>query len=125
MQDVEIDLKHWDATTGEWKPVSNISGLQIEWIMLDPHVRRTLTPRGNGTMGTQLKAPDVSGVFKWNVALRSLGATKVSLEEVCPIRPLRHDEYERFIPAAFPYYASCIACLCAVLATTAVVLGSE
>lgn len=125
MQDVEVDMERWDAEQKQWAPVDNISWLQVEWTMLDPHVRHTLRPIGNGSMGSRIKAPDVKGVFKWKVALRSLGASKVSMEQVCPIRPLRHDEFERFIPAAFPYYVSCIACMLAVLATTAIVLGSE
>lgn len=28
-----------------------------------------------------------------------------------PVRPFRHNEYERFVPAAYPYYASAFSML--------------
>ena len=54
-------------------------------------------------------APDVNGVFKFQLDYQRPGLTHIHLEEPAPIRPYRHDEFERFIPAAFPYYAA-IAC---------------
>ena len=37
--------------------------------------------------------------------------------ETVPVRPFRHDEYERFIPQAYPYYASVIALMAGFLLT--------
>ena len=54
----------------------------------------------------EVTAPDVYGVFKFVVDYRCLGFTSIHVEEQVPLRPYRHDEYERFIVAAYPYYAS-------------------
>lgn len=76
-----------------------------------------------GKMRTALKAPDRSGVFKWRLALRSPGKSKIVVEKPCPIRPLRHNEFARFLSAAYPYYAACLACLVSFLAVCAITLG--
>ena len=55
---------------------------------------------------TEVTAPDVYGVFKFIIDYNCLGYSYLHLEEQVPIRPFRHDEYERFIVAAYPYYAS-------------------
>ena len=62
-----------------------------------------------GQYEVQMTAPDVSGVFKFQLDYQRPGLTHLHLEEPAPIRPYRHNEFERFIPAAFPYYAA-IAC---------------
>lgn len=53
-----------------------------------------------------MTAPDVYGVFKFVVDYNRVGYSYIHFEEQVPIRPYRHDEYERFIVAAYPYYAS-------------------
>lgn len=74
--------------------------------MLDPHIRTTLTHNGKGKFSTRVKVPDNYGVFKWVLDYRRPGYTWVSLVETVSVRPFRHDEYERFIVQAYPYYAS-------------------
>ncbi|KAG0482088.1 hypothetical protein HPP92_010172 [Vanilla planifolia] len=66
---------------------------------------------------TSFKVPDVYGVFQFKVEYQRLGYTSLSLSKQIPVRPFRHNEYERFIPAAFPYYGasfstklSCLKC---------------
>lgn len=74
--------------------------------MLDPYIRMALTQLSNGTFQAQVKVPDVYGVFKWVLDYRRLGYSWISEVQVVPIRPFRHDEYERFIIQAYPYYIS-------------------
>merc|ERR1719482_2646550 len=78
--------------------------------MLDPYVRTGLKHVGKGEYEARnVQAPDTYGIFKWVLDFQRPGLTHIHLEEPAPIRPYRHNEFERFIPAAFPYYAA-IAC---------------
>lgn len=88
-----------------------------------------------GKYSVQFKLPDVYGVFQFKVDYNRLGythlysSTQVSKGQSCfwpvgvplrpqppgpvtsvplqvSVRPLQHTQYERFIPSAYPYYAS-------------------
>jgi oligosaccharyltransferase complex subunit beta len=76
--------------------------------MLNPYVRTNLSPSSNGTFTVQFKIPDVYGIYKFRVQYRRPGLTVLSLNDQVSIRPYRHNEYERFIGAAFPYYISAL-----------------
>ena len=52
------------------------------------------------------QVPDVYGIYKFRVQYRRPGLSVLSLSDQVSIRPFRHNEYERFISAAFPYYTS-------------------
>ncbi|GJV82450.1 dolichyl-diphosphooligosaccharide--protein glycosyltransferase 48 kDa subunit [Tanacetum coccineum] len=65
--------------------------------------------RINDDLGLYLasfKVPDVYGVFQFKVEYQRLGYASLSLAKQIPVRPFRHNEYERFIPTAFPYYGA-------------------
>ena len=57
--------------------------------------------------------PDVYGVFKFVIDYARSGYTSIELSEQVPVRPFRHNEYERFIVSAFPYYASVVSLMIA------------
>lgn len=92
---------------GAWKGYT-AHDMQLEFVMLDPFIRTTMTPHasGNGTFVAAFKAPDRYGVFKFRVVYNRRGFTVLRSETLVSLRPLNHDEEERFIEAAFPYYAS-------------------
>ena len=71
------------------------------------------SPFFQGKFVADVTAPDVYGVFKFVVDYKCLGYSYIHLEEQVPIRPFRHDEYERFITAAYPYYASILSTMAA------------
>ena len=50
--------------------------------------------------------PDVYGVFQFKVNHNRLGYTSIKSSVQVSVRPLRHDQYERFIISAYPYYFS-------------------
>ncbi len=52
------------------------------------------------------KIPDVYGVYQFKVDYSRPGLTHLVSITQFPVRPLRHDQYERFITSAYPYYAS-------------------
>ena len=84
--------------------------------MLDPYVRKTLAHDGRGRFHVAFKAPDAYGVFKFSVEYRRLGYSWLSLQRTVPVRPFRHNEYERFIPAAYPYYGAAFSMMAGFLA---------
>uniref|UniRef100_A0A672JUN7 Dolichyl-diphosphooligosaccharide--protein glycosyltransferase 48 kDa subunit n=1 Tax=Sinocyclocheilus grahami TaxID=75366 RepID=A0A672JUN7_SINGR len=60
----------------------------------------------SGKYSVQFKLPDVYGVFQFKVDYNRLGYTHLYSSTQVSVRPLQHTQYERFIPSAFPYYAS-------------------
>ncbi|CAL8105942.1 unnamed protein product [Calicophoron daubneyi] len=92
--------------SGAWVPF-NADDLQLEFVRIDPFIRRTLKPN-NGNYSTVLKLPDVYGVFKFIVDYHRVGYTHLESVSMVPVRPFKHTQYERFIEAAYPYYFSAI-----------------
>lgn len=78
--------------------------------MLDPHIRTRLLATevdlssNVTTYSTQFKVPDRHGVFTLRVDHRRPGWTRILDEVVMSVTPPRHDEYDRFIGGALPFY---------------------
>eukprot|EP01041_Mallomonas_annulata_P000642 gene642-1237_t len=91
---------------GQWKPF-HADDMQMEFVMLDPYVRKTMVadPK-TGKFVAAFTAPDDYGVFKFRVLYRRTGYSVLHAETQVSIRPFKHNEYERFIQSAYPYYAS-------------------
>jgi oligosaccharyltransferase complex subunit beta len=77
----------------------------LEFVRLDPFVRTGLKAT-NGNFHVNFKLPDVYGIFKFVVDYNRVGYTHLFSSTQVSVRPLQHTQYERFIPAAFPYYVS-------------------
>ena len=91
---------------GEWKPFS-AEDMQLEFVMLDPHVRKTMSSdRESGKFTATFTAPDNYGIFKFRVLYRRPGYSILHTESPVSVRPFKHNEYDRFLPTAYPYYAS-------------------
>lgn len=92
----------------QWHPFST-NDMQMEFVMLDPYVRKTMTsdPK-TGVFTAIFTAPDSYGIFKFRVLYRRLGYSVLHAETQVSIRPFKHNEYERFIFSAYPYYSSAI-----------------
>eukprot|EP01097_Dermamoeba_algensis_P008158 TRINITY_DN52_c0_g1_i1.p1 TRINITY_DN52_c0_g1~~TRINITY_DN52_c0_g1_i1.p1 ORF type:complete len:436 (-),score=131.09 TRINITY_DN52_c0_g1_i1:171-1478(-) len=98
-----IRILEWNGE--KWAPFS-ANDVQYEFTRLDPYVRLYLTPDSEGNFNTTYILPDVYGVFSMIVDYARPGYTFISTKDVIPVRPFRHNQYERFIIAAYPYYAS-------------------
>jgi oligosaccharyltransferase complex subunit beta len=94
----------------EWVPHRHrpwsAAGSYIDFVNLNQTSKPKPTPQGN--FSARVRIPDVYGAFKWVLHYRRPGYSYLDLSEQVPVRPFRHDEYERFIPQAFPYYASAL-----------------
>lgn len=116
---VSMRMEEWDSLKQKWTPYNGMPNpegkeVQVELTMLSPHVRKTFSKvNKEGVLTTEMTAPDVYGVFKFVVDYNCRGYSYIHLEEQIPIRPFRHDEYERFIVAAYPYYASILSSMAA------------
>jgi oligosaccharyltransferase complex subunit beta len=99
-----------ELQNGKWVPYQ-ASDVQLEWIMLDPYVRTTLSSDGKGLFSKTFKIPDVYGVFTFKVEYIRKGYSRLDSVVRVPVRPFLHNQYERFIQAAYPYYASAFSML--------------
>ena len=65
------------------------------------------------------------GVFKYVIDHARRGYSTVALQLPVPVRPFRHDEYDRFLLPAFPYYASAASTMAAFLLVGVALLYSR
>lgn len=104
--DFYVEVYEWSGKS--WEPyVAN--DVQVQFYMMSPYVLKTLSTDQKGLYHTSFMVPDVYGVFQFKVEYQRLGYTSLSLSKQIPVRPFRHNEYERFITTAFPYYGASFA----------------
>eukprot|EP00834_Sanchytrium_tribonematis_P004001 NODE_176_length_14102_cov_0.889595.p14 type:complete len:107 gc:universal NODE_176_length_14102_cov_0.889595:8609-8289(-) len=76
--------------------------------MLDPYIRKTVPFKENtqtsSKYSTVVKLPDRYGYYTLRVSYKRYGYSYVEHKELIIIRHLAHNEYDRFIPKAGPYY---------------------
>ncbi|CAD7972509.1 unnamed protein product [Amoebophrya sp. A25] len=105
----KIDIEEWKDQ--QWVPFIR-DDVQMEFVMLDPYIRTFLDPPANDgksiTYSKTFKSPDVYGVFKFRIHYARLGYNTLHVEDLAPVRNFKHNDYERFIWMALPYYASCL-----------------
>ncbi|KAJ6254656.1 dolichyl-diphosphooligosaccharide--protein glycosyltransferase 48 kda subunit [Anaeramoeba flamelloides] len=102
-----VTIEEYDIVKG-WVPyVAN--DVQIEYVMLSPYIRKTLFnyPK-TGKFSTRFTLPDKHGTFKFRLHYHKRGYRFIEKVEEIPLKPFWHNEYERFIPVAYPYYLSAI-----------------
>lgn len=105
MDDIEYKIKIEIYQDGQWKPYIG-DDVQLEFVRIDPFVRQTMQPQDDGVYVARFKCPDVYGVYKFQVDYDKEGLTRLFSSTQVSVRPLRHNEYERFIYSAYPYYLS-------------------
>lgn len=105
MDDLEYSIKVEIFDSGVWVPYTG-DDVQFEFVRIDPFVRQTMQRRSDGTYVANFKVPDVYGVYKMEVDYKKEGLTYLFSSTQVSVRPLRHNEYERFIYSAYPYYLS-------------------
>ncbi|KAL5788534.1 hypothetical protein ACOSP7_005483 [Xanthoceras sorbifolium] len=117
-----VEIYEWSGTS--WEPyVAN--DVQVQFYMMSPYVLKTLSTDKKGLYSTTFKVPDVYGVFQFKVEYQRLGYSSLSLSKQIPVRPYRHNEYDRFIPAAYPYYGAAFSMMAGFFIFTVVHLYSK
>jgi oligosaccharyltransferase complex subunit beta len=122
-------ISNYNPMTGQWKPYSEIHDLQLEFTMLDPHVRTSLPPASAdsapGEYSIQFRAPDRHGVFKFVINWKRKGWSHLFSSTTVAVVPPRHDGYPRFLSAAWPYYIGAISTSVAFFLFSAVWLAGD
>ncbi|BFZ61557.1 oligosaccharyl transferase glycoprotein complex, beta subunit [Saitoella coloradoensis] len=105
-----IELSEWSVD--HWQPYI-AEDVQLEVIMLDPYIRTKLplllTTPTTSVYEKSFMLPDHYGNFHFKVNYKRPGVTYIEERESITIRHFRHDEYPRFISAAWPYYGAAAA----------------
>ncbi|KAI8500462.1 PREDICTED: dolichyl-diphosphooligosaccharide--protein glycosyltransferase 48 kDa subunit-like [Branchiostoma belcheri] len=104
MEEVVYSIVIEQLVNGKWVPF-DANDVQLEFVRIDPFVRTTMQRKG-GKFVAEFKLPDVYGVFQYRVDYNRLGYTHLFSTTQVSVRPFTHTQYERFIAAAYPYYAS-------------------
>ncbi|KAJ7672625.1 oligosaccharyl transferase beta subunit [Mycena rosella] len=104
------EISRFNPQTSTWQPYSGITDMQLEFTMLDPHIRTALpaVPGSPGKYSVTFRAPDRHGVFKFVINHKRKGWTHLHSSTTVAVVPPRHDGYPRFLSAAWPYYAGAI-----------------
>ncbi|KAG8858498.1 oligosaccharyl transferase glycoprotein complex, beta subunit [Tulasnella sp. 330] len=122
-----MDLSQYNPARGSYVPKPDVEDMQLDFTMLDPHVRTALLPVAGqpGKYSVTFRAPDRHGVYKFIVNYKRKGFTSVQVSMLVPIVPPRHDGYPRFLSAAWPYYTGAISTSVAFILFCVVYLGGE
>jgi len=120
-------ISKYNAENFSWQPYSGIEDLQLEFTMLDPHIRTALTsvPGSPGTYSVTFRAPDRHGVFKFVIDYKRKGWSALQSSTTVPVVPPRHDGYPRFLSAAWPYYAGAISTSVGFVVFSAIFLAGD
>jgi len=112
--DFSTQISEWDGAKGSWIPYE-ADDVQLEFTMLDPFQRSRLLDMGNGTFRADVLVPERIGMYKFVIDYVRVGVSHIHFQEVVGIRPFNHNEYERFIIQAFPYYTALFSMLAGVI----------
>ncbi|GKB01306.1 dolichyl-diphosphooligosaccharide--protein glycosyltransferase 48 kDa subunit, partial [Tanacetum coccineum] len=82
-----VEIYEWSGSS--WEPYVAYD-VQVQFYMMSPYVLKTMSTDKKGLYLASFKVTDVYDVFQFKI----------------PVRPFRHNEYERFILTAFPYYGA-------------------
>lgn len=108
-EEVTFEISLQEYTDGKWAPYI-AQDVQMELIMLDPYIRKTLldiSPKQDfARYKYTFTLPDHYGVFHFKVNYKRPGLTWIEERSQVTIRHFRHDEYPRFLTAAYPYYTA-------------------
>lgn len=116
----EIEIK--ELVDGKWVSFTR-TDVQLEFFRIDPFVRIYLQPKPDGSAYyAEFKLPDVYGVFQFKVDYNRIGYTYLFSTTQLTVRPFEHTQYERFIPSAYPYYASAFSMMVGLLLLSIVFL---
>ncbi|EGG17818.1 dolichyl-diphosphooligosaccharide-protein glycotransferase [Cavenderia fasciculata] len=101
---ITYSIKVEEFVNGQWVPY--VDTLEFQLIMLDPYIRTFIKGDKDGVYTLTTKLPDHFGVYTFEASVHRPGYGNLVDFTRHGIAPLRHNAYERFVPAAYPYYAA-------------------
>lgn len=113
----------WDGGLAQWVTYE-CDDIQVEFVMMNPWVRTrlSLNDAQSAIYKTHVQVPDQIGVYKVKIEYVRRGVSPILFEHVIPVRPFLHNEYERFIQMASPYYVASFSMIFSVFLVGLVVL---
>jgi len=114
-----VVLSEFSGSCNCWLPFIE-DNVQVELVMIDPYIRATLKNTGSGVYTARLRVPDVAGVYKFRVSYNDYAYSSLLIEHQVAVHPYQHDQFERFILAALPYYVT-VATTMAAFATISII----
>jgi len=101
-----MDILTWDSDKKKWVPYI-ADDVVLEFVMLDPYYRIPLGyDSAKSQYRTEFKVPNQHGVFHFKVTYRKPGFTFLEAATKVPVRPFKHNEFERYLFDASPYYVT-------------------
>lgn len=88
-------VEEWAKEKSEWVPHQGAKDIQLEFKMLDPYYRLTLTEQTPGTYCTEFRAPDQYGMFTFLIDYQRPGKTFLHSANVVTLRPNANGEWAR------------------------------
>lgn len=105
----QLDVEEYDHHTSSWKPYV-AQDLMVEFVMLDPWIITKLNNHvGTSTYSAEFVTPTKAGIYQYKFIYEKPGYNFISLADRVTVRPKKHDEFDRFLVTAMPYYASTFA----------------
>ncbi len=103
----EIDIYEYNPYNKNWEPY-NSNDIQVEYVMMNPYYIGNLKKyySSKPTYYTKFTSPDKFGVFKFIIDYERKGYSNIFSSTKVPLRPYYHNEYNRFLPCAYPYYTA-------------------
>lgn len=120
----EVLIEQFSLETNEWEPYV-ADDVQFQLVRLDPFIRLTLDTDGKGLYFLEFMLPDTFGIYKFIVDYKRIGLSYIYEETEASVRPLRHDQHDRFLVGAFPYYGAILSMLFGFLSFGFLFLHSE
>ena len=105
VESFSIVIEEFNGVSKQWEAYTR-PDVQLELTMLDPYVRLQLSPSPTGVHSASFQLPDVYGVYKFVIEHRRIGYSNLDVAAQVSVRPFRHDEFDRFIGQAYPYYTA-------------------
>lgn len=78
--------------------------------MLDPWViNRLINHKGTSTYSAEFVTPSKAGIYQYKFIYERPGFNFISEAHRVTVRPRKHDEFDRFLLTALPYYSGTFA----------------
>jgi oligosaccharyltransferase complex subunit beta len=100
-----VVIEELNSETKQWVPFHS-NDVMIDFTMIDPYYRLFLEHDDQGNYAIDFKVPDVFGIYKFVLHYHHAGYSTLHFEEHIIVRPFMHNEFERFIDVAYPYYTA-------------------
>ncbi len=94
-------------------------------IGLEQREKRRIQGRILGNFISNFQAPQKEGIYQFKIIYKKPGYNFVTLAERVTIRPYKHDQFERFLFVAYPYFFSVWSTIIAAFAFVVIYLYSS